>query len=182
MSKPCPFSFCAVWFDKYPVDELVFEIFLGVFLDAVSNNELFQALYMITKPFFSVLFFAISAYKTGFQRNLSFPLCSNSICFCLASYWLTMWSFQRSKLFRPPVPLLYHMEHIMISSLVQASMDEDRPPDRPFISFPQKGQYRQLSFGLSASKEAWCSKQITHVFQTFLVCIIFCPFYYVRFS
>ena len=43
-----PFSFYAVWFDKYRVGELVFErAFLEVFLDVISNSELFQALFMI---------------------------------------------------------------------------------------------------------------------------------------
>ena len=44
MSKPCPFSFYVVWFDKY-LDDEAFETFLGVFQDAVSNNEPFQALF-----------------------------------------------------------------------------------------------------------------------------------------
>ena len=47
--NPSPFSFYAVWFDKYHVGELVFErAFLEVFLDVISNSELFQALFMIT--------------------------------------------------------------------------------------------------------------------------------------
>lgn len=47
--KPIPFSFYAVWFDKYHVGETVFaEAFLEVFLDAISNSELFQGLFMIT--------------------------------------------------------------------------------------------------------------------------------------
>ena len=46
--NPSPFSFYAVWFDKYHVGELVFErAFLEVFLDVISNSELFQALFMI---------------------------------------------------------------------------------------------------------------------------------------
>ena len=41
-----PFSFYAVWFDKYRVGELVFErAFLEVFLDVISSSELFQALF-----------------------------------------------------------------------------------------------------------------------------------------
>ena len=44
--NPSPFSFYAVWFDKYHVGELVFErAFLEVFLDVISNSELFQALF-----------------------------------------------------------------------------------------------------------------------------------------
>lgn len=49
ISKPSPFSFYVVWFDKYHVVELVFErAFLEVFLDVISNRELFQGLFMIT--------------------------------------------------------------------------------------------------------------------------------------
>ena len=49
ISKPSPFSFYVVWFDKYHVVELVFErAFLEVFLDVISNSELFQGLFMIT--------------------------------------------------------------------------------------------------------------------------------------
>ena len=60
MSKPCPFSFYAVSFDKY-LDDEAFETFLGVFQDAVSNNEPFQVLCMITQPFFLEIIFANSA-------------------------------------------------------------------------------------------------------------------------
>ena len=66
MSKPCPFSFYAVSFDKY-LDHEAFETFLGVFQDAVSNNELFQALCMITKPFFSRLFLRFQHIKLAFN-------------------------------------------------------------------------------------------------------------------
>ena len=61
ISKPSPFSFYVVWFDKYHVVELVFErAFLEVFLDVILNSELFQGLFMITTGVAEISFVGVS--------------------------------------------------------------------------------------------------------------------------
>ena len=75
ISKPSPFSFYVVWFDKDHVDELVFErAFLEVFLDVISNSELFQGLFMITTGVAEISFVGVSG-RSSLPEMIYYRIC-----------------------------------------------------------------------------------------------------------
>ena len=119
MSKPCPFSFYAVSFDKY-LDDEAFVTFLGVFQDAVSNNELFQALCMITKPLSRYYFLRFQHIKLVFNEIYHFLYAQIRFAFVLlhTGWQCDLSSVQNYSVSRPiiiPYDMQYHMQHIMIS-------------------------------------------------------------------